>query len=105
MTQEYDVSVPVTVHILDKEYRIGCKEGEQEDLMASAQYLDRRMREVRQSGRVIGSDRIAVMVALNITHELLEHKKTQSRGDEAIGERIRTLQKKIESALNPETAS
>jgi cell division protein ZapA len=63
------------------------------------------MREIRQSGRVIGSDRIAVMAALNIAHELLQQRKTQSYSDETIGQRIRTLQKKIESALNSEPAS
>ncbi len=93
-------SVPVSVQILDKEYRIGCKEGEQQDLINSAQYVDRRMRELRQSGRVIGSDRIAVMVALNIAHELLECRHSQTRNEEAISQRIRSLQKKIEGALN-----
>jgi len=98
-------SVPVTVHILDKEYRIGCKEGEQEALIASAQFVDRRMREVRQSGRVIGSDRVAVMVALNIAHELLEQRKIQERSEHAIGQRIRSLQQKIESALETAPAT
>ena len=100
MSKEFDDSVPVSVHIMDKEYRIGCKEGEREGLMASAQYVDRRMREIRQSGRVIGSDRIAVMAALNIAHELLQHRQVLGRSEEAIGERIRSLQKKIESALD-----
>jgi cell division protein ZapA len=94
-----DDSIPVTVQILDKEYRIGCRDGEQEALIASAQLVDRRMREVRQSGRVIGSDRVAVMVALNIAHELLEQRKIQEHSEHAIGQRIRSLQQKIESAL------
>ena len=102
MSEEIVDSVPVTVHIMDKEYRIGCKEGEQEGLIASAQYLDRRMREVRQSGRVIGSDQVAVMAALNIAHELLDHKRFQSSNEQAIGQRIRSLQKKIEVALESE---
>jgi len=105
VSDEKEDSVPVTVRILDKEYRIGCKEGEQEGLIASAQYLDRRMREVRQSGRVIGSDQVAVMAALNITHELLDHKRHQSSNELAIGQRIRSLQKKIEVALESEAVS
>ena len=100
MNQAADDNIPVSVHILDKEYRIACREEERDGLVASAQFLDRRMREIRQSGRVIGSDRIAVMAALNIAHELLEQRRAQSRNEEAIGERIRNLQKKIESALN-----
>ncbi len=85
---------------MDKEYRIGCKDGEQEGLIISAQYVDKRMRELRQSGRVIGSDRIAVMVALNIAHELLQGRRVQDRNEQAINQRIRSLQKKIELALN-----
>ncbi len=99
MSNAQDSNIPVSVHILDKEYRIACKQGEQEGLLASARYVDQRMREIRQSGKVIGSDRIAVMVALNIAHELLEHKTVKDRNEQAIGQRLRSLQKKIEVAL------
>ena len=51
MSQEQDSSVPVSVYILDKEFRVACREGEEDGLRASAQYLDRRMREIRQTGR------------------------------------------------------
>jgi len=105
VNRDSDNHIPVSVHILDKEYRIGCKQDEEEGLIASARYVDQRMREMRQSGRVIGSDRIAVMVALNLAHELLEQRKVRDRSEEAIGERIRNLQKKIESALNNEAVS
>ncbi|HHQ41848.1 MAG TPA: cell division protein ZapA, partial [Chromatiales bacterium] len=64
--------VLVTVRILDREYRVACPPGEREDLMASARHLDQLMREIRDSGKVIGLDRIAVMAALNMAHELLE---------------------------------
>ena len=100
MSQDTEDSIPVTVRILDKEYRIGCKDGEQEGLLLSAQYVDQQMREIRRSGRVLGADRIAVMVALNIAHELLQDRRVSDRSEEAIGERIRNLQKKIESALS-----
>jgi cell division protein ZapA len=105
VSEEQNDNIPVTVHIMGKEYRIGCKEGEQEALIASAQYVDRRMREIRQSGRVIGSDRLAVMAALNIAHELLDHRRVQDRNADAIGQRIRSLQKKIEVALESEAVS
>lgn len=59
------------VFILDKSYRINCPENEQDSLRASAQYLDRKMREIRSSGKIIGLERIAVIAALNIAHELL----------------------------------
>ena len=61
----------VTVHILDKEYCIACPQDERANLESAARYLDGKMREIRTSGKVIGADRVAVMAALNITHDLL----------------------------------
>lgn len=63
---------PVDISILDKEYRVTCPPDEREALERSARYLDGKMREIRHTGRVIGNDRVAVMAALNITHELLK---------------------------------
>jgi cell division protein ZapA len=91
---------PVTVHILDKEYRVSCTQEEYDSLLESARYLDERMREVRKGGRVIGTERIAVMVALNIAHELLDLKNNKSSDTQAISRRIQSLQEKIESALH-----
>ena len=91
---------PVTVHILDKEYRILCQDGEQNDLLASARYLDMKMREIRHTGKVIGSDRIAVMAALNIAHELLKHQQSKDETTQSLSKRICNLQKKVEIALN-----
>jgi cell division protein ZapA len=62
---------PVRVSILGKEYQISCPPEERADLFASANLLDQRMRTVRDAGRVVGVDRIAVMVALNLAHEML----------------------------------
>ena len=95
-----ETQLPVTVHILDKEYRVSCTPDEEDSLIESARYLDEKMREVRKSGRVIGTERIAVMVALNITHELLEIRHSHSNDTQAITRRIQSLQEKIESALN-----
>ena len=64
-------SSTLEVFILDKSYRINCPDNEQASLRASAQYLDRKMRETRASGKVLGLERIAVIAALNISHELL----------------------------------
>lgn len=66
----------VTVQILDKEYSIICPPEERNNLVSAARYLDGKMREIRSSGKVIGADRIAVMAALNITHEMLHRQKT-----------------------------
>jgi len=89
----------VTVTILDKEYMVTCPEDEHHDLIRSADYLDRKMREIRDGGKIIGSDRIAVMAALNISHELLMQNSDSGTIDSSIGQRIKGLEAKIEDAL------
>lgn len=87
------------VFILDKAYKIACPPSEQDNLRRSAQYLDRKMREIRGSGRVLGLERIAVIAALNISHELLTlRQQTSSEGVST--ENIATLLKRMEVALS-----
>ena len=62
----------ITVRILDKEYQVACPEDQQAELEVSAKYLDKQMRSIRDTGKVIGLERIAVMAALNISYELLQ---------------------------------
>ncbi len=93
-------TVPVTVHILDKDYRIACAKGEQDALLAAARHLNEKMSEIRNSGKVVGSDRIAVMVALNLAHELLGQQSQKENSSQALSKRIRALQEKVEIALN-----
>ncbi len=88
------------VQILDREYRVACQPGEEEALLASARFLDRKMREIKSSGKVIGNDRIAVMTALNLAHELLEYKAMRDHSAEHINQRLKSMQEKIEMALN-----
>ena len=90
---------PVVVHILDKEYRIACPEDEQDNLLFSARLVDRKMREIRGSGKVIGSERIAVMVALNIAHDLQQLQREKDSGVRELDQRIRRLREKVELAL------
>ena len=66
-------SIAVTVHVLDKEYRIACPAEERDNLLASASYLNNAIQEIRDTGKVVGADRIIVMAALNLAHELLKH--------------------------------
>jgi len=89
----------ITIHILDKEYMISCCEEERHDLQRSADYLDTKMREIRDSGKIIGTDRIAVMAALNISHELLTQDGSTASTDASVGTRIGSLQEKIDDAL------
>ena len=100
MNQEQNPGALVSIAILDKEFKIACKDGEQEVLRASAQYLDKKMREIRHHGRIVGVDRIAVIAALNISHELLEQRQTYKLLERDLNERIRILQNKIEQVLN-----
>lgn len=87
---------PVTVQILDKEYRIACSPDEQHGLMDCARMLDQRMREVRQNGRVIGADRIAVMAALNLIYDLMRQRDQNVLENK----RLQMLQERIGKALD-----
>ncbi|MFZ5593530.1 MAG: cell division protein ZapA [Pseudomonadota bacterium] len=93
-------TVPVAVRVLDKEYLVACPEEERSELLASARYLNDKMKEIRDTGKVIGSDRIAVMAALNIAHELLQQKSRKDNETQSIDHRIKILRGKIEIALN-----
>lgn len=70
-----DLSAPIKVQILGKEYPVSCPVDEQHELLIAARYLDDKMRQIRDNGRIIGTERIAVMAALNIAHELLQAKQ------------------------------
>ena len=72
----------VSVRILDKEYQVNCPEDEIDELNASARYLDAQMRGIRDSGKVLGLDRMAVMAALNIANDLLHIKQRTHDGCE-----------------------
>jgi cell division protein ZapA len=82
------VSEPVSVKILDREFTVGCEPSERDKLMAAAQFLDARMREVRGSNRMAALDRVAVLTALNLAAELLQSKQEDGSQDQAI---VRTL--------------
>ncbi|MBB3102626.1 cell division protein ZapA [Azomonas macrocytogenes] len=93
------LTVTVTVSILDKEYCIACPPEERENLESAARHLDGRMRQIRSHGKVIGTERVAVMAALNITHEFLhksEHLDAEA-GDTR--EHVRKLLERVDTAL------
>jgi cell division protein ZapA len=94
-------AVPVTVRILEKEYRIGCPKEEQESLQETARYLNKKMKEIRDANNVVGTDRVAVMAALNIAHELLQSSGQGNAPEKAMGVKsAKNLQDKLETALN-----
>lgn len=92
----------ICVRILEKEYRVACRQEQENALREAAQYLDKQMRLIRQTGRVIGLERIAVMAALNIANELLILRNTPPEENEVFSERIRVLQQKIDGVLRNE---
>jgi cell division protein ZapA len=92
----------VSVHILDKDYQVACPEDQQAELIVSARYLDKQMRAIRDSGKVIGLERIAVMAALNISHQLLQASEQSGDGagpGDADPGTLQGLQRKIDDAL------
>ncbi len=92
-------SNPINVHILGKDYLVGCREEEKEALLKAAKYLDKKMREVRDGGKVIGSERIAVITALNLTHDLLYDRNSQENQTHTLDDGIQRMVKKIDGAL------
>lgn len=96
-------TVGVDVYILDKAYRIACREEERDDLVASARLLNDKMREVRGSGRVLSNDRLAILAGLNLAHELLQLRRQATGAD--LERRIANLADNIEHALNIEDGS
>ena len=92
-------SRPINVTILDKEYLIACSEEERDILHRAIELINTKMREVKASGKVIGSERIAVMTALHIAHELLQYKDRNESYTSNVDDLIRRLQNKIDDAL------
>jgi len=90
---------PVSINILGKDYRIACQKDEQETLLRSAQELDQQMRTIRDSGSVIGADRIAVMAALNLTHELRQMQGKNKPPKDDMFNQLVNLRHKIENVL------
>ncbi|KGE04100.1 cell division protein ZapA [Pseudohaliea rubra] len=95
----------VSVTILDKDYQVACPEDQAADLVSAASYLDKQMRAIRDSGKVIGLERIAVMAALNISYDL----QRTGRGEDVMGElpkdgsadgTLRSLNRKLDEALH-----
>ena len=91
----------VTVSIMGKEFMVACPEGEREALAAAASFLDRKMREIQESGKVIGTERCAIMAALNITNDLLDLRKRGTVTPE-VDQKLRFLQTKIDAVLRQE---
>ena len=89
----------VSVRILEKEYHVSCPPEERAALLESAEYLNRKMREIRDSGKVVGLDRIAVMAALNIVNDLLQSRGRDEGVESDLALRVKAMRERVESAL------
>lgn len=89
----------VSVKILEKEYQVTCPPDERPALLDSAEYLNRKMREIRDSGKVIGLDRIAVMAALNIVNELLRSRDHDEGVENDLATRVKIMRERVETVL------
>lgn len=90
----------VSVRILDKDYQVACPASERTDLLDSAEVLNERMREIRDSGRIVGLDRIAVMAALNMANDLLHARARDQLLEGDISNRLKSISDRVESALS-----
>lgn len=94
------MSVPVHVTILGKEYQVACPEEQQDALISSARKVHENMEKIRNSGKVVGVDRIAVMAALNIAHELLSLQQDESQDIQKINEKLSLLKERVNAFIN-----
>ena len=89
----------VNIHIMGNEYHVASPENEIENLEVAARALDKRMKEIKQGGKIVGLERIAVMAALNLSYELMFGDSTSAEETVAINQRIQKLQDKVDGAL------
>lgn len=94
------MSAPVNVTILGKEYQIACPEDEKEALIASARMVHKNMEKIRQTGKVVGVDRIAVMAALNIAHELIQLQSDEGHDLDKMNAKILQLKERVSAFLD-----
>ena len=88
------------VSIMGRNYRVTCAEGEREALLEAVSYLDKKMTEIKAASKVAGSERIAVMAALNIAHELLSVKLGSGFDIAELKRRMNSVQSKLDQALS-----
>ena len=94
-----DIAAQVSVRILDKEYQVACPPSERTDLLDSAEVLTTKMREIRDSGRIVGLDRIAVMAALNMANDLLHAQERDKALEGNVSDRLKIISDRVDSVL------
>ena len=95
------MSEPVTVRILDREYTVGVSDGERASLTSAARLLDQRMREIRGSNKMVAPDRLAVLSALNLAHELQQLRDERGGGNDPAFKLLDEANRKLDALLAP----
>src|SRR5210317_733231 len=90
----------VSVRILDKEYQVACPASERTNLLDSAEILNAKMREIRDTGRIVGLDRIAVMAALNMANDLLQANVRDQELEGGISARLKNISDRVDTVLS-----
>ena len=92
-------SEPVSIRVLDREYTVGVEPDERDSLMAAAKLLDAKMRDVRGANRMAAVDRVAVLAALNLAHELQQLRNDNAARDRELARTLGELQGKLDALL------
>jgi len=88
----------INISIMGRDFSVACPPEEQEDLMDAARYLDKNMKEIQKTGKIIGAERCAIMAALNITNDLLQLRRSTA-GQDQVQARLDSLQERIDEVL------
>ncbi|TDR16835.1 cell division protein ZapA [Marinicella litoralis] len=89
----------ITVRILNREYQFACEEDERTSLLAAADYLNKSMQTIKEKNSTMSSDKIALMAAMNISHELIKSQSTNNYYDTEVVSTIKKLNDKLEQAI------
>jgi len=95
----------VVIKVLGREYKLRCAPGERDDLIATSKFLDNEMKTIRDSGTIVGMDRIAVMAALNIAHRLIQTQEQEAQSKMDLTRKILQLTHNIDCVLETVHAS
>jgi len=94
---------PVTVRLIDREFLIACAPEERDDLLDASVYLERKMRELRSSAKTFGFERLAVLAAISVTHELIALRKRHAGDERELGDHLAALRLKVQAALGEDS--
>lgn len=89
----------LSINLMGREFKVACADGEEKQLLASVDYVNHRIQEIKDSGKVVGTERIALIAALNITHEFLSARTPKGFDTAELKSRIAALQATIDDAL------